>query len=161
MDAVSDRDFVVEFLFACALVMMHLSRLSEELILWSTQEFGFVRMPDAFCTGSSIMPQKKNPDLPELVRGKTGRVYGNLMALLTTMKGLPTHLQQGHAGRQGTPVRHGGGCGRLSVEVMTRLLKQISFDKEAMRTGHGARISDGHGSGRLPGHQGLHVSQGP
>ena len=89
MDAVSDRDFVVEFLFASSVCMMHLSRLSEELVLWSTQEFGFVTLPDGLCTGSSIMPQKKNPDMPELVRGKTGRVYGNLMALLTTLKGLP------------------------------------------------------------------------
>jgi argininosuccinate lyase len=89
MDAVSDRDFVLEFLFASSALMMHLSRLSEELVIWSSQEFGFITLPDAFCTGSSIMPQKKNPDLPELMRGKTGRVYGHLMALLTTMKGLP------------------------------------------------------------------------
>ncbi|HIC85504.1 MAG TPA: argininosuccinate lyase, partial [Desulfobacterales bacterium] len=86
MDAVSDRDFVLEFLFCSAMTMMHLSRLSEEIVLWATQEFGFVTIPDALATGSSIMPQKKNPDIPELVRGKTGRVYGNLMALLSTMK---------------------------------------------------------------------------
>jgi len=89
MDAVSNRDFVLEFLFNVSVLMMHLSRLSEELILWSSQEFGFVSISDAFCTGSSIMPQKKNPDLPELIRGKTGRAYGHLMSLLTTMKGLP------------------------------------------------------------------------
>jgi argininosuccinate lyase len=89
MDAVSDRDFVLEYLFAASVLMMHLSRLSEEIILWSSQEFGFIVLPDAFCTGSSIMPQKKNPDVLELVRGKTGRVYGHLMSLLTTMKGLP------------------------------------------------------------------------
>ena len=89
MDAVSDRDFVAETIFNCAMVMMHLSRLSEELILWSTEEFGFVELPDAFCTGSSIMPQKKNPDVSELTRGKTGRVYGDLMAILTILKGLP------------------------------------------------------------------------
>jgi argininosuccinate lyase len=89
MDAVSDRDFVLEYLFSASVLMMHLSRLSEEIVLWSTREFGFVILPDAFCTGSSIMPQKKNPDVLELVRGKTGRVYGNLMGLLTTMKGLP------------------------------------------------------------------------
>ncbi|MBN1905657.1 MAG: argininosuccinate lyase [Deltaproteobacteria bacterium] len=89
MDAVSDRDFVLEYLFAASVLMMHLSRLSEEIVLWSTREFGFVILPDAFCTGSSIMPQKKNPDVLELIRGKTGRVYGNLMGLLTTMKGLP------------------------------------------------------------------------
>ncbi len=89
LDTVSDRDFVVEVLNACSIVMMHLSRLSEELILWSSQEFRFVEMSDAFCTGSSMMPQKKNPDVAELVRGKTGRVYGHLMSLLTTLKGLP------------------------------------------------------------------------
>ena len=89
MDAVSDRDFVAETIFNCAMVMMHLSRLSEELILWSTDEFNFIELPDAFCTGSSIMPQKKNPDVSELTRGKTGRVYGDLMAILTILKGLP------------------------------------------------------------------------
>lgn len=89
MDAVGDRDFSIEFLSASAILMMHLSRLSEELIIWSTSEFGFIELDDSFCTGSSIMPQKKNPDVPELVRGKTGRVYGNLMSLLTTMKSLP------------------------------------------------------------------------
>jgi len=89
MDAVSDRDFALETLSALAILMMHLSRLSEELILWSSAEFGFVTLPDSHTTGSSIMPQKKNPDVCELVRGKTGRVYGSLMALLTVMKGLP------------------------------------------------------------------------
>jgi argininosuccinate lyase len=89
LDAVSDRDFALEFLSCASVLMMHLSRLSEELILWSSQEFGFVTLPDSHTTGSSIMPQKKNPDVSELIRGKTGRVYGNLMALLTVMKGLP------------------------------------------------------------------------
>ena len=89
MDGVSDRDFCVEFLSACAVLMMHLSRFSEELILWSSWEFRFVELDDGFTTGSSIMPQKKNPDMAELCRGKTGRVYGDLMALLTTLKGLP------------------------------------------------------------------------
>ena len=89
MDAVSDRDFVIEFLADCAILGMHLSRLSEDLILWSSREFGFIELPDEFCTGSSMMPQKKNPDVPELIRGKSGRLYGNLFSLLTTMKGLP------------------------------------------------------------------------
>ena len=89
IDGVSDRDFCVEFLSACAVLMMHLSRLSEELVLWSSWEFRFVELDDGFTTGSSIMPQKKNPDMAELCRGKTGRVYGDLMALLTTLKGLP------------------------------------------------------------------------
>jgi len=89
LDAVSDRDFAIEFVAAAAQLMMHLSRMSEELVLWASPLFGFVELPDAFCTGSSIMPQKKNPDVPELVRGKTGRVYGHLMALLTLMKAQP------------------------------------------------------------------------
>ena len=89
MDAVSDRDFVVEFMAASALCMMHFSRMSEELIIWSSGEFGFVRLSEEFTTGSSIMPQKRNPDFAELARGKTGRVYGDLMGLLTTLKGLP------------------------------------------------------------------------
>jgi argininosuccinate lyase len=89
LDAVSDRDFAIETLSVLAILMMHLSRLGEELVLWASQEFRFVDLPDAFCTGSSMMPQKKNPDVPELIRGKTGRVYGHLVALLTTMKGLP------------------------------------------------------------------------
>ncbi|HEY9546112.1 MAG TPA: argininosuccinate lyase, partial [Solimonas sp.] len=89
LDTVSDRDFAIEFCAAASLILIHLSRWSEELILWSTPMFGFVNLPDRFCTGSSIMPQKKNPDVPELVRGKTGRVIGNLNALLVLMKGQP------------------------------------------------------------------------
>jgi argininosuccinate lyase len=89
LDAVSDRDFIVEFLSAASITMMHLSRLCEELVLWSSTEFHFIELDDAFCTGSSIMPQKKNPDVAELVRGKTGRVYGNLIGLLTVLKSLP------------------------------------------------------------------------
>jgi argininosuccinate lyase len=89
LDAVSDRDFAIEFCAAAALAMVHLSRLAEELVLWASPRFGFVQLPDAYCTGSSIMPQKKNPDVPELVRGKTGRVVGALVALLTVMKGQP------------------------------------------------------------------------
>lgn len=89
MDGVSDRDYLIEMLSDFSIIMMHLSRLSEELIIWSSQEFGFVQIDDAYATGSSIMPQKKNPDAAELIRGKTGRVYGALMAMLTTMKGIP------------------------------------------------------------------------
>ncbi len=89
LDAVSDRDFVLEYLSSCAMCMMHLSRLGEEIVLWTSGEFGFVELSDAMSTGSSIMPQKKNADFAELIRGKTGRVYGSLMGLLTTMKGLP------------------------------------------------------------------------
>lgn len=89
MDGVSDRDYLLELLSCFSIIMMHLSRLSEELIIWSSQEFGFVKIDDAYATGSSIMPQKKNPDAAELIRGKTGRVYGALMGMLTTMKGIP------------------------------------------------------------------------
>ncbi|MEK9888077.1 MAG: argininosuccinate lyase [Gammaproteobacteria bacterium] len=89
LDAVSDRDFIVEFLSIASTIMMHLSRMSEELIIWNSAQYGFVELPDSFCTGSSIMPQKKNPDMPELIRGKTGRVYGSLLNILTVMKGQP------------------------------------------------------------------------
>jgi len=89
LDGVSDRDFAIEFLCAASLIMVHLSRISEEVILWASEEFGFVSLTDSCATGSSIMPQKKNPDVPELVRGKTGRVFGHLQALLVLMKGLP------------------------------------------------------------------------
>ncbi len=89
MDSVSDRDYVIEFLDACAILMMHLSRFCEEYIVWNTDEYRFISVDDAYSTGSSIMPQKKNPDIAELIRGKTGRVYGALTSMLTTMKGLP------------------------------------------------------------------------
>ena len=89
LDAVSDRDFAIEFCAASSILLMHLSRWAEEMILWTSPQFGFISLPDRFCTGSSIMPQKKNPDVPELVRGKTGRVFGSLIALLTVMKGQP------------------------------------------------------------------------
>lgn len=89
MDSISERDFVIEFIFVMSMIMTHLSRFCEEFILWNSQEFSYIEIDDAYCTGSSIMPQKKNPDIPELIRGKTGRVYGSLMALLTIVKGLP------------------------------------------------------------------------
>lgn len=89
LDAVSDRDFILEFLSNASMLMMHMSRFAEEIILWSSEEFRFIELDDTFSTGSSIMPQKKNPDMAELIRGKTGRVYGNLFGLLTTLKGLP------------------------------------------------------------------------
>jgi argininosuccinate lyase len=132
MDAVSDRDFVLDFLFAASTLMMHLSRLSEEIVIWSTQEFDFIRLPDQLCTGSSIMPQKKNPDLPELIRGKTGRVYGHLMALLTTMKGLPlTYNKDMQEDKESLfdAVDTIENC----LMVMTRLLKELSFNKKVMK----------------------------
>jgi argininosuccinate lyase len=132
MDAVSDRDFVLEFLFHAAVIMMHLSRLSEELVIWATKEFDFVALPDAFCTGSSIMPQKKNPDVPELIRGKTGRVYGHLIALLTTMKGLPlTYNKDMQEDKE--PLFDAFDTVEGCLSVMARLLRSVSFNKEVMR----------------------------
>ncbi|VBB47558.1 argininosuccinate lyase [uncultured Desulfatiglans sp.] len=127
MDAVSDRDFILEFLFAASTVMMHLSRLSEELIIWSSQEFGFITISDGFCTGSSIMPQKKNPDVPELIRGKTGRVYGDLMGLLTTMKGLPlTYNKDMQEDKEG--LFDAAETLTLCLEIMARLLREVTFN---------------------------------
>ncbi len=131
MDAVSDRDFVLDFLFSAAVLMMHLSRLSEELILWSTQEFGFASISDAFCTGSSIMPQKKNPDIPELIRGKTGRVYGDLMALLTTMKGLPLSYNKDMQ-EDKEPLFDAADTIEACLTIMASLLKSVSFDGDRM-----------------------------
>ena len=132
MDAVSDRDFVLDFLFAASTLMMHLSRLSEEIVIWSTQEFDFIRLPDQLCTGSSIMPQKKNPDLPELIRGKTGRVYGHLMALLTTMKGLPlTYNKDMQEDKES--LFDAVDTVERCLMVMTRLLGELSFNKKVMK----------------------------
>jgi argininosuccinate lyase len=130
-DEVSDRDFAAEFLFASSVCMMHLSRLSEEVVLWSTQEFGFVTLPDGLCTGSSIMPQKKNPDLPELVRGKTGRVYGNLIGLLTTLKGLPlTYNKDMQEDKES--LFDTADTLEQCLTVMTLLLQGLSFRKDVM-----------------------------
>jgi len=108
MDAVSDRDFIIEFHEAAAVTMMHLSRLAEEIVLWSSEEFGFIVLDDRYVTGSSIMPQKKNPDIAELARAKTGRVYGNLMAMLTIMKALPLTYNRDMQEDNDAPVRYGG-----------------------------------------------------
>ncbi len=139
MDAVSDRDFVMEFLFNASMVMMHLSRLSEELVLWSTREFGFAIISDSFCTGSSIMPQKKNPDVPELIRGKTGRVYGHLMGLLTTFKGLPlTYNKDMQEDKEA--LFDGADTVAICLEVMGRLLGEIDFDRDRLEKA----VSRGH-----------------
>jgi argininosuccinate lyase len=132
VDSVSDRDFIIEYLSAAGICMMHLSRLSEELIIWSSAEFGFIELPDAFATGSSIMPQKKNPDVPELIRGKTGRVFGNLMAMLTLMKSLPLSynrdMQEDKAILFDTiDVLN------ICVDVYTQMLPKIKFDKARMQ----------------------------
>ena len=132
MDAVSDRDFVIEYIFSSSVLMMHLSRLSEEMILWSTQEFGIINLPDAFCTGSSIMPQKKNPDILELIRGKTGRVYGHLISLLTVMKGLPlTYNKDMQEDKESLfdTVDTVEDC----LSVITLLLKEVSFNGDTMK----------------------------
>jgi argininosuccinate lyase len=131
MDAVSDRDYLVEFCANASMVMMHLSRLSEELILWSTPEFGFIQIGDAFTTGSSIMPQKKNPDVAELVRGKTGRVYGSLTALLTLMKGLPlTYNRDLQEDKE--PVFDASDTLQLCIEVFARMIPSIRVNADAM-----------------------------
>jgi argininosuccinate lyase len=129
LDAVSDRDFVIEYEAAAAIAMMHLSRLAEELILWSSSEFGFIEIGEAFTTGSSIMPQKKNPDVAELARGKTGRVYGHLMGILTTMKSLPLaynrDMQEDKEGLFDTVDTL-----RSSLEVFAGMLKTIKVNTE-------------------------------
>lgn len=132
LDAVSDRDFIVEFLANASLIMTHLSRLSEELILWSSTEFQFVELDDAFCTGSSIMPQKKNPDVPELVRGKTGRVYGNLVGLLTVLKSLPLaynkDMQEDKEGMFDTVKTLQG-----ALQLFASMIETMKVRKENMR----------------------------
>ena len=131
LDAVSDRDFVLEFLFASSVVMMHLSRLSEELVIWATREFEFVFLPDAFCTGSSIMPQKKNPDLMELVRAKTGRVYGHLVALLTMMKGLPLAYNKDMQ-EDKPPVFDATDTLKQSLQIFSEMIGTMTVKKENM-----------------------------
>jgi argininosuccinate lyase len=131
MDAVSDRDFMIEVASALSIVMMHLSRLSEELILWATQEFRFVDLPDAFCTGSSMMPQKKNPDIPELVRGKTGRVYGHLFNLLALLKALP--LTYNRDLQEDKPALFDAlDTVDSSLEVMTELMRHVQVNRETL-----------------------------
>jgi argininosuccinate lyase len=126
MDAVSDRDYLIEFNAACAILMMHVSRIAEELILWSTTEFAFVEISDAFCTGSSIMPQKKNPDVPELMRGKAGRVFGNLMAILTLCKGLPLAYNR-DLQEDKEPVFDSVDTVSSTLRLLARLLPEIQF----------------------------------
>ena len=132
MDAVGDRDFAVEIASACALVMAHLSRLGEELVLWASQEFGFVRLPEAYCSGSSIMPQKVNPDVPELVRAKSGRVFGDLVALLTILKGLPLAYNKDLQETQ-EPLYDAVETALACVRTMTGLLAGARFEVERMR----------------------------
>ena len=132
VDAVSDRDFAADFLYACAVTMMHLSRLSEDLVYWSSQEFGFVSLPDALCTGSSIMPQKKNPDVAELIRAKTGRAYGNLLNLLTVMKGLPMSYNRDMQ-EDKEPVFDSCRTVRACLAGADLLLRGMTVNEERMR----------------------------
>lgn len=134
LDAVSDRDFCIELLSALSMLMMHLSRFSEEIILWCSHEFQFVELDDAFSTGSSIMPQKKNPDIAELVRGKTGRIYGSLMALLTTMKSLPLAYNKDMQ-EDKEPVFDAIDNVKMCLPVFTDMVKTMKIRKENMREG--------------------------
>jgi len=132
MDSSGDRDFAIEFVSCCALIQVHLSRLSEELVLWASSEFNFVDISDKFCTGSSIMPQKKNPDIPELIRGKSGRVIGSLMSLLTLMKGLPlTYNRDLQEDKE--QVFDAVDTVSAGLSIMTELLGNLSFRTERMR----------------------------
>ena len=166
MDSVSDRDYVIEYLSALATVMMHLSRFSEEIIIWNSNEYRFVELDDAYSTGSSIMPQKKNPDIAELVRGKTGRVYGALMGFLTTMKGLPlAYNKDMQEDKEG--VFDAIDTTEMCLTLFTGMVDKITFNKEVMEASakngftnatdvadylvnHGIPFRDAHGiSGRL------------
>jgi argininosuccinate lyase len=131
IDAVADRDFAIEFVAAAGIGMVHLSRLAEELVLWSSAEFGFIGLADAFATGSSIMPQKKNPDIPELVRGKAGRVFGDLMALLTLMKGLPLAYNRDMQ-EDKEPVFDAVDTYKASIAIFTRMLPTVTVHRDRM-----------------------------
>ncbi len=132
IDSVSDRDFAIEFASDSSILMMHLSRLSEELVLWSSEEFSFIETSDAFTTGSSIMPQKKNPDVAELIRGKTGRTFGNLMSLLATMKGLPLSYNRDMQ-EDKLPVFDSVDTVKASLCVLTEMFPEIKFNSKRMR----------------------------
>jgi len=132
IDTVSDRDFIIEFISASSTLMMHLSRISEEFVLWSTKEFDFVDMGDEFTTGSSIMPQKRNPDMAELIRGKTGRVYGNLVTILTIMKGLPFSYNRDMQ-EDKEPMFDTVDTVKSCLEVLSEMLQVIVFKHENMK----------------------------
>lgn len=132
IDAVSDRDFIIEFLSSASICMIHFSRLSEELVLWSSSEFGFIDLPDAFATGSSIMPQKKNPDVPELVRGKTGRVFGSLITLLTVMKSLPLAYNKDMQ-EDKEPLFDTVDTLNACIDIYTKMVPKLTIDTARMR----------------------------
>ncbi|MCK5235854.1 MAG: argininosuccinate lyase, partial [Deltaproteobacteria bacterium] len=131
-DAVSDRDFSIEFISASSIMMMHLSRFAEELIIWSSQEFGFVEFSDSFSTGSSIMPQKKNPDMAELARGKSGRVIGNLVSMLTVMKSLPLAYNKDMQ-EDKEPLFDTVDTLKAVLDIFTPMLKSMKVNKKRMR----------------------------
>lgn len=133
VDAVSDRDFVCEFLFGLAMIGLHLSRLSEDLIIWSTTEFGFVDFSDTFATGSSLMPQKKNPDMAELTRGKTGRLYGNLTSILTTLKGLPSSYNR-DLQEDKEALFDSVDTVRAELEIFSAMLPELRVNPQRMET---------------------------
>ena len=139
IDAVSDRDFLLEFLAAASILFVHLSRLAEELVLWSSQEFGFIELPDGYCTGSSMMPQKKNPDVPELIRGKTGRVFGHLHAVLTIMKGLPLAYNR-DLQEDKIPLFDTVDTVKASVKIMGEVIAGMKVRRERML----AAVKDGY-----------------
>ena len=132
IDAVSDRDFVIEFLACSAILFVHLSRLAEELVLWSSQEFGFIELPDRYSTGSSMMPQKKNPDVPELIRGKSGRVFGHLQSLLTIMKGLPLAYNR-DLQEDKPPLFDTVDTVKASLGILRELMPELKVRGEKMR----------------------------
>jgi argininosuccinate lyase len=134
MDSVSDRDFALEFMSCASILFMHMSRLSEELIIWSSNEFGYAIMDDKYSTGSSIMPQKKNPDVAELIRGKTGRIYGNLFTLLTVMKGLPLAYNKDMQ-EDKEPVFDTVETLEISLEIFANMLSTLKFNRAKMRDG--------------------------
>jgi len=131
IDAVSDRDFLLEFLAASSILFVHLSRLADEFVLWSSQEFAFVELPDGYCTGSSMMPQKKNPDVPELIRGKTGRVFGHLQALLTIMKGLPLAYNR-DLQEDKVPMFDTADTVKASVKIIGEIIARMKVKRERM-----------------------------
>jgi argininosuccinate lyase len=136
LDAVSDRDFICEFLFCLSMIGLHLSRLSEDFILWSTSEFGFIEFSDAFSTGSSLMPQKKNPDMAELTRGKTGRLYGNLLSILTTLKGLPSSYNR-DLQEDKEALFDSVDTVTATLEIWAAMLPEIKINRDRMETAAG------------------------
>ena len=149
LDAVSDRDFVAEALFVAALTQIHLSRIGEEIVLWATEEFGFIHLPDAYSTGSSMLPQKKNPDIAELARGKAGRVVGDLVGFLTTLKGLPLAYNR-DLQEDKEPLFDALDTCAMSLRALAGMLDAVEFVEERMASG-GRQLDDGgHRPGRAP-----------